>query len=91
MQYNPLTQELYSDDGTFLKKLYCPLSKQWEELIVLSNIDSKLCKQCNKAVYDTSKMDDSQLQELIFTTPQACLKVDLNQNNLTLTYQTNGK
>jgi hypothetical protein len=32
MKYNLITNQLYTDNGTFLKKLHCPLAKQGEEL-----------------------------------------------------------
>ncbi len=87
MKYNPITNELYLDDGTFIKKLHCPLLKQWDELNGSANAESKICEQCNKAVYDTANLSDTQLQQLINESPQACLKLDIDQNNLTITYQ----
>ncbi|MDT3403734.1 hypothetical protein [Mucilaginibacter terrae] len=89
MQYNPITQELYTDTGTFLKKLHCPLAKRWEQLDPMSTAQAKTCSTCDKAVYDTSLLEDSALQELLQNASDTCLKVDLNQQNLTITYATN--
>ena len=89
MQYNPITKELYSDDGVFIKQLHCPYAKRWDGMANDVDTGSKLCSQCNKAVYDTSNLTDNQLRELTNIDPHACLKLDLNQNNLTITHNTN--
>lgn len=87
MKYNPITKELYTDSGTFLKKLHCPLAKQWEELQPTDYLKGKMCDQCNKTVFDTALLSDTELQHLINNQPHSCLKVDLSQENLTITYQ----
>jgi hypothetical protein len=89
MKYNPITRQLYTDSGMFLKKLHCPLSKQWEELNATNFLKGKMCDQCNKTVYDTSLFSDEQLSELVKNDAHACLKIDLNQPNLTITYTHN--
>jgi hypothetical protein len=86
MKYNPITQELYTDAGTFLKQLHCPLAKKWEELEPTSTKMAKSCNTCNKPVYDTSKFTDSEVQGMLNKAPETCLKVDLEQSNLTITY-----
>jgi hypothetical protein len=89
MKYNPTTQELFTDNGTFLKKLNCPLSKQWEELHPTNLLKGKMCDQCHRAVYDTAQFSDEQLSDLLRNEPHTCLKIDLNQENLTITYKQN--
>jgi hypothetical protein len=89
MKYNPITQQLYTDTGTFLKQLYCPLAKQWDQLDPTFNAMSKTCEVCNKAVYDTSILTDSKLQSMLESSPKACLKVDLGQPNITISYTIN--
>jgi hypothetical protein len=91
MKYNPITKELFTDNGTFLKKLHCPLAKQWEELIETNSLKGKMCNQCQKTVFDTALLSDIELQNIITGQPHACVKVDINQDNLTITYQQNGK
>ena len=86
MKYNPITQELYTDTGTFLKQLHCPLAKKWEQLDPTSSAQAKTCSTCNRAVYDTSILGDSEVQTMLNTAPETCLKVDINQPNLTITY-----
>jgi hypothetical protein len=86
MKYNPITQELYTDAGAFLKKLHCPLAKRWEQLNPTSSAQPKTCSTCNKPVYDTSLLEDSELQNMLENAPKTCLKVDIEQSNLTITY-----
>ena len=86
MKYNPLTQDLYTDAGIFLKQLHCPLAKRWEQLDPASIVQVKFCSTCNKPVYDTSPLMDSELQAILNEAPETCLKVDFRQSNLTITY-----
>ena len=50
-------------------------------------LKGKLCDQCDKVVVDTSLLDEAELTELIKKDPHKCLKVDLNQNNLIISYE----
>lgn len=88
MKYNPITQELYTNPGAFLKQLHCPLAKTWEQLDPTSITQAKLCSTCNRAVYDTAKLSDTEVQAMLQNAPETCLKVDLNQENLTITHET---
>ncbi|RVU01270.1 hypothetical protein EOD41_04700 [Mucilaginibacter limnophilus] len=88
MKYNPITQQLFTNTGAFLKELYCPLAKTWEQLEPTSNAQAKLCSTCNQAVYDTAKLSDTKVQAMLQNATETCLKVDLNQENLTITHET---
>jgi hypothetical protein len=88
MKYNPITQQLFNNDGTFLKQLHCPFSKQWEELSPTLALKGKMCDHCQSAVYDTSLLTDEELLSVLQSNEHTCLKVDLNQKNLTITYNT---
>ena len=87
MKYNPLTKTLFTNDGEILKKLYCPRFKQWEELAQSNVVASRHCDHCEKSVLDTSNLSDLELRRLVDHAPDACLKVDLNQDNITVTYE----
>ena len=87
MRYNPITQELCTDTGTILKQLHCPSAKKWEQLDPTSSAQAKTCSTCNRAVYDTSNLKDSEVQTMLNAAPETCLKLDLNQPNLTITYE----
>ena len=89
MKFNPITNELLTDNGKLLKKLHCPLAKQWE-IMNQATPTYKVCNTCSKAVYDTALLSEDSIQELINNDSHACLKVDLNQENLTITYTNHG-
>lgn len=86
MKYNPITQDLYTDTGTFLKQLHCPLAKKWEQLAITSTAMAKVCSTCNRAVYDTAKLSDSEVLTMLNDAPETCLKVNFEQPNITITY-----
>jgi hypothetical protein len=83
MKYNPIKKELYSDKGEFIKKLACPFLMNWSELQPIK-VGVRNCNQCNRAIIDTAILEDDALLEIVRTNPNTCLKVDLNQNNLTV-------
>ncbi|QXV66100.1 hypothetical protein INP83_03115 [Mucilaginibacter sp. 21P] len=85
MKFNPLTNELFTDDGSLLKTLHCPLSVYWDDMKQVTSL-YKDCSHCSKRVYDTSMYKDDEITMLIKTDPYACFKIDLNQTNLTMTY-----
>lgn len=89
MKYNPLTNELFTDDGRLLKKLHCPFVQQWEAMTEAIPA-YKICDRCSKAVHDTALLNEDKVQQLINNNAHACFKVDLNQDNLTITYANHG-
>lgn len=93
MLYNPISKQLFSDSGSFIKQLYCPLQKRWEELESSENLQpiplkGRLCDSCNKSVIDTNLIKENELIELLKQDPQLCIKIDLNQENIYLTHHT---
>jgi hypothetical protein len=91
MKYNPITKNIYTNAGSFIKKLHCPLAKQWEELSVTNSLEGKMCNQCQKTVFDTALLTEHELLNLVAEQPSTCLKVDLDQDNLTIIYKQHGK
>ena len=81
MKIKPSTKEIYTDTGKFVKRLNCPIHVKWNAM--KKNGDrSKICVKCNKTIYDTDSLNDPDLVKLIKNDPQACLKVNLNQDNV---------
>ena len=78
MKFNPLTNELYSDEGQFLKQLSCPFHKNWEDLETISNSSNRICNACNLVIIDTSTVNDDELIKLLEENKNTCLKIDLN-------------
>ena len=87
MKFNPITNRLYSNDGNLLKELHCPLNKQWENLSQAIPLKGKLCEHCDKVIIDTSLLKEKDIIEEMQNDPGTCLKVDINQENLIITYE----
>jgi len=84
MKFNPITKAIYTNDGKFVKHLSCPLSKKWDSLLSLETDNKRFCKACDHEVMDSSKLNDEELAEMVKHNPNACLKIDINQENLTI-------
>lgn len=82
MLYDPIKQTLYTRAGQHLKKLHCPLHKNWNQLS--GKEQHRTCDQCQKTVYNTAAISESDLIQLLEKEPSACIKVDINQANLQL-------
>lgn len=81
MKINPSKKELYTDSGTFLKRLHCPISVMWKDMKE-NGSKTRMCTGCEKTIHDTEHLSDAELEHLLTYDPQACLKVNLNQNNV---------
>ena len=85
MKLNPSNKELYTDSGTFLKRLHCPVNAKWKDMRV-NGANTRLCSVCDKTIHETAHLTDADLQKLISNDPQACLKINLNQKNVKIMY-----
>lgn len=81
MQIDPLTDNLFTDTGRFLKKLHCPLQKTWDALHPTAVPGTRHCADCKNSVHDTAAMTDQDLVDLLEANPHACLKVSFTQAN----------
>ena len=84
MRFNPITKEIFSDSGQFIKQLNCPLKKNYASLLKSNEGNKIICDTCNHEIIDSSKLDDKMLIELVKQNPGTCLKIDLNQDNIKL-------
>jgi hypothetical protein len=82
MKFNPITKDVFSDNGQFIKQLNCPFKKIWDNLLNTNESHKKICDTCNHDIIDTSKFDDKKLIEIVKKNPDTCLKIDLNQHNI---------
>ena len=87
MKFNPHTHRLFTDDGRLIKRLHCPFRLDWSKLGPTDDPAARRCDICQHAVTDTALRSEDELLALMAGNPRACLKVDLSQDNLTLTYQ----
>jgi hypothetical protein len=87
MKFNPHTNHLFTDDGLLIKRLHCPFRLDWRKLGPTDDPAARRCDICQHAVTDTAHRTEAELLALMAENPKTCLKVDLYQDNLTLTYQ----
>ena len=87
MKFNPHTNRLFTDDGRLIKRLHCPFRLDWSKLGPTDDPTARRCDICQHAVTDTAYRSEEELLALMTENPKACLKVDLYQDNLTLTYR----
>ena len=56
--YDEKSSSLFSPDGTFLKKIFCPKALNWNQLIVEDQEDRwRGCSQCNERVINLDVVD----------------------------------
>jgi hypothetical protein len=87
MKFNPISNQLFSDDGKFIKKLYCPFKVEWNALRVNSDNRKRSCAICDKEIIDTENLTDSEIMSFMGNNPNACLKLNFNQENLEIVYK----
>jgi hypothetical protein len=81
MRFDPITKEVYSNNGEFIKKMHCPYKINWDNLEATS-ATSRKCWNCDHHIIDTQYKSDDELLHLVNQNPDTCLKLDLNQHNL---------
>jgi hypothetical protein len=87
MKFNPITNELFSNDGDFIKKLFCPFKVEWDRLNIISDKVNRSCKICDREIFDTANLLDYEIISIIGDSPSVCLKLNFNQENLEIVYQ----
>lgn len=81
MKFNPLTKEIHTDKGEFIKRLNCPYKMNWDNLEV-THSTSRKCANCDHLIVDTEFLSDDDLLSMVRQNLDTCLKVDLNQKNI---------
>lgn len=84
MKIELATMQVTTDDGRFLKTLYCPKDKEWKELHAKGSTTGRYCDHCECTVHDTTGMTDDDLVNLLQTNPKACLAISPTQLNCTV-------
>ena len=87
MKFNPLTKEIYTDKGEFVKTMNCPYKMNWDNLET-TIINMRKCANCDHLIVDTEVLTDDELLKMVIQKPTICLKIDLNQQNVKIV--TNG-
>jgi hypothetical protein len=84
MMFNPLTKELYTNSGEFIKQLQCPINMRVDGLKQITSFISS-CSICMNQVLDSSKFMDDEMLSILMDNDKTCLKIDLNQENIIVT------
>jgi hypothetical protein len=84
MKFDPITKNLYTDAGKFIKKLRCPMAQRWEQLDARPDSPHRHCGECESSVLDTATLSDHDLLAAVRADPDACLSINAKQPNLTI-------
>lgn len=84
MKFDPITKEIYTDKGEFVKRMNCPFKVIWDDLEEINRSTLRKCSNCNRTIIDTEYLSDEGLLKMIGQNPDTCLKIDLNQHNIKL-------
>ena len=81
MRFDPITKEVYTNNGEFIKKMDCPYKINWDDLEA-TNSTSRKCSTCDHLIIDTQYLSDDELLKMVTQNPNTCLKIAYNQHNL---------
>ena len=84
MKFDPITKEVFTDNGEFIKKLDCPYKMNWDDLEEVNNPILRNCSICDQSIIDTENISDDELLKMVRHKPDTCIKIDLNQHNIKL-------
>jgi len=82
MKYNPITQNLYTDDMIFIKQLSCPYNINWDMLSKNNGIEKRFCSLCQDYVYDTNELSEVEVLQMVKNKQDTCLKLSYTQKNI---------
>ena len=80
MLFDPQTKKLYTDDGVFIKKLYCPLKMHVTQLKATG--EKLFCQQCQHTIVETKNLTEQELQNIVAQDPEVCIAVSAAQTNI---------
>ncbi|MEI6835096.1 MAG: hypothetical protein WCL28_14005, partial [bacterium] len=78
------TSTLYAPGGTFLKKLFCPKAKQWNQLLVEPNESRwRGCQKCKEKAFDLDGVSVQSAMDLLLNRwSNACVYVSKISSNV---------
>ncbi len=83
MKFDPVSNQLFTNDGQFVKELRCHLGLNWNDLDPVEGTGlHRSCSKCQHPVLDTALLTDLDLLNRVRSAPDTCLMVDLDQTNL---------
>jgi hypothetical protein len=70
--FDEKTSSLYGPDGTFLKKVFCPMAKHWNQLIIEEGEERwRGCEECGKRVVNLDILDVESAIAMLTPPPKA--------------------
>ena len=88
MKLNPITQELFTDEGELIKRLHCPHNLRWDEMITdEGRAKNNICTNCDHEIIDPSGYSDSKLLELVRWKEKCCIALDLHRGDVKVIIQ----
>ena len=81
MKFDPLTKQVYTDKGEFVKTMHCPFKMSWDKLAPINSTLRK-CSNCDFLIVDTAVLADDDILKIVRQNPDTCLKINLNQHNI---------
>jgi hypothetical protein len=86
VKFDPLSRVLYTDRGELIKRLSCDVPRAKRQLTAAGEAGTFRCSACSKQVKGTAGLTDEAVVELMRRQPDACLRVDLVQDNVRVVY-----
>ena len=87
MKFNPITNELFTNDDRFIKKLSCPYMMRWLSLVPLAEGSverARQCQNCQRPVLDTAQYTEAEILARQQQQPDLCLKIDVEGDQVLL-------
>jgi len=71
---NVINKKIYTDDGSFLKKIECPKKISASDLYTQPN-NKLFCNQCKKSIIDAQAISEVNLVKVLKEDKNTCLKI----------------
>ena len=82
MQFNPISQKLFTDNGELIKELSCPYGLTWGQMSDIKRQGVKQCSICSSAVFDTLGLSDEEALNMVQKDPGVCFRISLESPNV---------
>lgn len=87
LRFNPLSGQLFSENGTLLKTLSCPVSRTRRQLVPDGTGVDLRCATCQTMVLNTRARSVEEIERLVKANPDVCLRVEAGQPNIRVIYE----
>lgn len=89
MIFDSTLQNLYANDGSFIKKIDCPLAGSREHISQFQKaFENVHCSSCNKTVHCIDSLSDGQLMQMVDDNPNICVFATTAAKQLTILKKT---